>query len=124
MDTSDEAIRPITQRANDTDDTKSTSDTDAVIRAEWRTDSRCLVFSHSAKAWLPGRVTRVFRDDEGEWLEVQYGDKNVKELQRDSADIRPFSVCARLCLTLSEGLIAMCKCALYRATTTSTSTST
>ena len=80
-------------QSTETDDAKGAnaqhSMDDASIRAGWLKGSRCEVFSNTAQEWLSARVVRVFRDDEGEWLEVKYSGKSLKQLQRDSADIRP-----------------------------------
>ena len=62
---------------------------DESIRAGWRKSSRCMVFSKSAKQWMPAQVMRVLHDDEGEWVEVKYNGKTIKQLQRHSDDIRP-----------------------------------
>ncbi|ETO14533.1 MYB DNA-binding domain protein [Reticulomyxa filosa] len=38
---------------------------------------------------MRGTVERIFVDDEGEWLEIRYGTNLVKEIPRNSTDIRP-----------------------------------
>ena len=30
------------------------------------------VYSSTSKQWLDGQIVRIFNDEEGEWLEVQY----------------------------------------------------
>ena len=88
----------VTQETNPIaeDVSKKVSDTqhsmDDSIRAAWVTGSRCEIFSHQAKQWLPGQVRRLFDDDEGEWLDVMYTVEHInqsKQVQRDSPDIRP-----------------------------------
>ena len=74
-------------QSTDADDVDATDD--ASIRAGWLKGSRCAVFSKSAQQWVVGRVADVSTDAEGEWLEVHYGDKSTKQVQRHSADIRP-----------------------------------
>eukprot|EP01083_Nonionella_stella_P159897 522105_1 len=51
-------------------------DIDKQIRNSWVRGSRVEVYSRGRKKWMRGLVTRVFVDDEGEWLEVRYG-KNL-----------------------------------------------
>ncbi len=67
-------------------------DIDTQIRNSWVRGSRVEVYSRGRKKWMRGLVTRVFVDEEGEWLEVRYGKNLVKETPRDSPDIRPLRV--------------------------------
>ena len=81
---------------------------DEFIRAGWCTGSLCTVYSKTAAQWVSARVLRCFRDEEGEWLEVQYSGSVLKQLQRDSEDIRPhveWSTCTSL--TFSKQLCIM-----------------
>ena len=51
------------------------------------------IYSESAEQWLAAEIVRIFSDDEGEWVEVQYTagtDHRLKQVPRDSPDdIRP-----------------------------------
>ena len=67
-------------------------DLDEQIRRSWVRGAVVEVYSRGRKKWLRGLVMRVFHDDEGEWLEVRYGKNLVKEIPRDSPDIRPLRV--------------------------------
>eukprot|EP01084_Bolivina_argentea_P051820 95296_1 len=73
-------------------DEMTQEDIDFQIRNSWVRGSRVEVYSRGRKKWMRGLVTRVFMDEEGEWLEVQYGDNLVKESPRESPDIRPLRV--------------------------------
>jgi len=73
-------------------DEMSQDDIDQQIRNSWVRGSRVEVYSRGRKKWMRGLVTRVFVDDEGEWLEVRYGKNLVKETPRESPDIRPLRV--------------------------------
>eukprot|EP01083_Nonionella_stella_P281430 957541_1 len=42
------------------------------IRSIWKVSSYCEVYSNSGQKWFKGTIKRIFADDEGEWLEVQY----------------------------------------------------
>eukprot|EP01084_Bolivina_argentea_P287428 493200_1 len=59
------------------------------IRAGWKTNSRCQIYSNSKKKWFFGEVAQIFTDEEGEWLEVRYDKSMSKQVQRYSSDIRP-----------------------------------
>ena len=52
--------------------------------------SACLLYSRSAKQWLPGTVVEVRLDEEAneEWLVVKYGNKKTKKLQRWSEALK------------------------------------
>eukprot|EP01084_Bolivina_argentea_P295833 509449_1 len=65
---------------------------DKQIRKSWRKGSRVEVYSRGREKWMKGVVARVFVDEEGEWLEIQYGQNNkmFEESPRDSTYIRPF----------------------------------
>ena len=62
---------------------------DASIRATWRVGSRCMIFSRSKATWMDARIERIFRDDEGEWLEVCYSGSFSTQVQRYYKFIRP-----------------------------------
>jgi len=59
------------------------------IRAQFREDSQCLIFSLSKSKWLLGGVSRIFTDEEGEWLRVCYDRSTSKEVKRFNDHIRP-----------------------------------
>jgi len=65
------------------------NDVDAQLRSSWTQGAVVEVYSRGKKRWMRGMVERTFVDDEGEWLEIRYGSNLVKEIPRDSADIRP-----------------------------------
>eukprot|EP01083_Nonionella_stella_P004799 13992_1 len=46
------------------------------------THSKCKIYSHSQNKWFKGQIGRVFENDEGEWLEVDYGKKGQKTQQK------------------------------------------
>eukprot|EP01084_Bolivina_argentea_P154753 269746_1 len=60
-------------------------------RELWITGNKCEIYSRSKQKWYPGRIDKIFTDEEGEWLEIRYGKSMTKQVQRYSADIRPYS---------------------------------
>ena len=65
-----EAIRPCRRTTIEND-----------LRKNWGQGSELMVYSNSKKAWFCGIVKKVFTDEEGEWLQVQYG-RYSKEVHR------------------------------------------
>jgi len=57
-------------------------------RESWTTNTPVQVFSMKRESWCDGTVLKVFEDNEGEWLEVGYGNLS-KQVQRYCEDIRP-----------------------------------
>ena len=70
---------------------------EAAARNAWRVGSRCEINSRYARQRLNGAVTRIFKDADGEWLEVSFNSKSIgamtKQAQRMSPDIRPIVEC-------------------------------
>eukprot|EP01084_Bolivina_argentea_P009707 18109_1 len=52
------------------------------LRESWTVGSKVEVHSASANRWCQGRIKRIYRDKEGEWLVVQYMIDNVPK-QKD-----------------------------------------
>eukprot|EP00485_Elphidium_margaritaceum_P019169 CAMPEP_0202730966 /NCGR_PEP_ID=MMETSP1385-20130828/186906_1 /ASSEMBLY_ACC=CAM_ASM_000861 /TAXON_ID=933848 /ORGANISM="Elphidium margaritaceum" /LENGTH=1317 /DNA_ID=CAMNT_0049397247 /DNA_START=11 /DNA_END=3964 /DNA_ORIENTATION=+ len=73
--------------------TAATKPTDAKVRGHWKVGSKVEVYSSSKMGWFEGDITRIFVDDEGEWMEVQYACEQMmrlKQTPRDDKDaIRP-----------------------------------
>eukprot|EP01083_Nonionella_stella_P001119 3241_1 len=65
---------------------------DDEMRASWDVSSVVEIYSTKSKQWHKGEVMKVFTDEEGEWLEVQYvvdNTQRVKQTARhDKAIIR------------------------------------
>ena len=64
---------------------------DALQRKTWTVGSEVEVYSRSLSLWLAGSIGRVYSDDEGEWLEVNYaygGYDRHKPQRRTSALLR------------------------------------
>ena len=54
-------------------------------------ESEVQIYSVSKKKWAKGEVVRAYRDDEGEWLVVEYDEgRRYKDIQSFSEHIRPF----------------------------------
>jgi len=58
-------------------------------KQKWKVKSKVEIYSSSRQKWFKGYVSRIFEDDEGEWLVIKYGANNEKEIQRYSQGIRP-----------------------------------
>eukprot|EP01084_Bolivina_argentea_P012617 23615_1 len=56
------------------------------LRNELRVGSECEIYSREKNKTFPGKVVRIFTDNEGEWLEVQYGTRQ-KQIPRDRKDL-------------------------------------
>eukprot|EP01084_Bolivina_argentea_P098579 177154_1 len=50
--------------------------------------SECKIYSVSESKWFTGSVVRIFTDADGEWLEINYGDRH-KHVNRFSEDLLP-----------------------------------
>eukprot|EP01084_Bolivina_argentea_P009269 17342_1 len=61
---------------------------------KWSIDSKCEVYSRSQGKWFPAKIIQCFTDDEGEWIEVEYGHNIVynKIIPFSSDDIRPLTI--------------------------------
>ena len=84
------------------------------IRAAWKTGSRCEIFSASTKQWFLGEIVRTFTDEQGEWLEVRYGQSTAnqkKQVHRDSDVIRPLVEC---CMYIGSDWVTVDTVALSR----------
>ena len=56
--------------------------------------SKVEIYSNSRKKWTIGTISRIYRDRQGEWLEVKYGafPHNFKDMKRYDRDyLRPMS---------------------------------
>ena len=53
----------------------------------WETGHKCEVYDLETKKWVKGEVIEVFKDEEGEWVNVKYG-RNTKQVPPDSSKIR------------------------------------
>eukprot|EP00483_Globobulimina_turgida_P006948 UN06962 len=60
-----------------------------ILKELWRTDQKCEIYSVSKRMWFAGKITDIFFDDEGEWIEVKYNRTCTKQVQRCSENIRP-----------------------------------
>ena len=58
-------------------------------KEKWKVKSKVEIYSSSRQKWFKGHISRIFEDDEGEWLVIKYGINNEKEIQRYSQGIRP-----------------------------------
>jgi len=69
---------------------------DSAIRDNWKVTDHVEIWSESAQKWFQGTIVRIFTDDEGEWIEVQYkadNDLRLKQVERHSPeDIRPMAI--------------------------------
>ena len=79
---------------------------DKQIRNSWVRGSRVEIYSRGRKKWMRGLITRIFVDDEGEWIEVRYGKNLVKETPRESPDMRPLRVRYKNRFTFTVELVA------------------
>eukprot|EP01083_Nonionella_stella_P144333 450477_1 len=59
------------------------------IRAGWKINSRCQIYSNSKKKWFLGEIVRITTDEQGEWLEVRYNQYMSKQVQRYGSEIKP-----------------------------------
>eukprot|EP01084_Bolivina_argentea_P029743 55213_1 len=77
----------------DADDSTSDSELTTWIRSTWKVDSFCEVHSETIHGWTKGQITKIYTDDDGEWLGIEYsaGDtKRHRECSRyDASAIRP-----------------------------------
>ena len=55
--------------------------------AKWEMGAQCEVYSHSKKRWMRGVVQRVYSNNEGDWVIIDY-DGETKHSSIDDADIR------------------------------------
>ena len=59
-------------------------------RWNWKTGDKVLIYSNTKCKWMDGKIYKIYTDDEGEWLCVEYGrSRDKKEVQRFCADIKP-----------------------------------
>ena len=56
-------------------------------KSEWKTDQKCEIYSDLGQKWMEAKVIDVFKDDEGEWIKVQYG-RIYQDIPSDSPNIR------------------------------------
>eukprot|EP01084_Bolivina_argentea_P113972 203021_1 len=63
---------------------------DAVVDKieNWNVGSKCEIYSKAAGKWVDGIITKIYEDDEGEWLTVQYLGDKAKDVQRYNEFIR------------------------------------
>eukprot|EP01084_Bolivina_argentea_P110136 196707_1 len=59
---------------------------------KWSVGSKCEVYSRSKRKWFPAEIIQCFTDDEGDWIEVRYGNNMVKEIPFSSDDIKPLTI--------------------------------
>eukprot|EP01084_Bolivina_argentea_P224400 379466_1 len=69
------------------------------IRATWKKNSYCLIYSRSENKWYDAKIEKIFTNDGdetkqsqlcNEWLIVKYkNNKKTKKIQRNCADIKP-----------------------------------
>ena len=60
------------------------------IRNAWKPGSAVEIYSESQAKWNEGKITKIFNDDEGEWLVIKYAG-STKEIQRFNECVRPIS---------------------------------
>lgn len=53
-----------------------------VVRQSWGIGTPVRIYSKSSKMWFRGQIKNVIHDDEGEWLEIQYGKGLTKQIKR------------------------------------------
>ena len=58
------------------------------IRNAWKRGSFVEVYREAPLKWIPGRIIKIFNDEEGEWLVVNYGFYE-REIQRFNEYIQP-----------------------------------
>eukprot|EP01084_Bolivina_argentea_P305593 527927_1 len=56
--------------------------TSQTLRKELMVGSKCQIYSKGRKKMFSGKVVGIFTDNEGEWLEVEYGTRQ-KQIPRD-----------------------------------------
>ena len=66
-------------------------DDDEEIRNEWKVGcDEIEVYSHSKRDWFRGKIAKIYNDEMGEWLVVEYDQgTKVKDLHRFDDDLRP-----------------------------------
>eukprot|EP01084_Bolivina_argentea_P087692 158372_1 len=57
-------------------------------RDNWAVGTKCQIYSRSKRKWTSGQIIKIYQDDEGEWLTIQYMKDLVKDIQRHSKDVR------------------------------------
>mmetsp|Transcript_55474 Transcript_55474/g.92213 ORF Transcript_55474/g.92213 Transcript_55474/m.92213 type:complete len:319 (-) Transcript_55474:290-1246(-) len=62
---------------------------DDTLRDRWIAGQKCEIFSMSKGLWFTGKITKIFIDHEGEWLEIVYNKTCTKQVQRFSPNVRP-----------------------------------
>ena len=60
------------------------------IRNGWKPGSSVEIYSESQAKWNQGKITKIFNDDEGEWLVIKYAG-STKEIQRFNECVRPIT---------------------------------
>eukprot|EP01083_Nonionella_stella_P033063 90516_1 len=81
-----------------TDSSKGRDDDRGVglwVRRIWKVGSLCEVYSNSSQKWCKGIISKIFTDEEGEWIEVKYEVKSAwrcREIPRDDTEaVRPLA---------------------------------
>ena len=57
---------------------------------KWNLGQKCEIYIQWQQKWVKGKVIDIFKDGEGEWVEVQFG-RTKKQFPMDSAEIRKYS---------------------------------
>jgi len=65
------------------------SKADDAKRNSWKSGSKVEIYSEGQRKWQKGEITKIFNDNEGEWLVIKYAGFRTKEIQRFSNYIRP-----------------------------------
>ena len=61
------------------------------VSRNWKTGQNCEIYDHAKKQWVDGEVVGVFKDEDGEWVKVQYqhyGRRRTVEMTSDDPDLR------------------------------------
>eukprot|EP01084_Bolivina_argentea_P069791 126925_1 len=63
------------------------------LRLSWNINSLCLIYSRKNKHWFAGKIIDIFihQKTNKEWLMIAYNAKNIKQIQRFSEFVKPYS---------------------------------
>ena len=54
---------------------------------EWAKGQQCEVYDHAKQQWVKGEVIDMFKDEDGDWIEVKYGRRRC-QVPPNSSEIR------------------------------------
>eukprot|EP01084_Bolivina_argentea_P291351 500720_1 len=96
----EEQQKAIAYASKEEEEEKKETTEDVNERQLWDKDSQCLVLLEgSGDTWCCGRITDIMYDERGEWLQIEYSDRNNQiqtvQKQRFAKCLQPMNASAR-----------------------------